>query len=61
MFLADPEFTEDTFFPNRTTIYIAKGTTLPVSPEEKYWASAEYTFPDFLPLDGDLWTRFSYN
>ena len=28
----------------------AKDTTMPVSPKEKYWASVEYTFPDFLPL-----------
>ena len=40
--------------------YIAKGWTLPVSPKEKYWASVEYTFPDFLPMAGDFWTRFSY-
>ncbi len=33
---------------------------MPVSPKEKYWAAVEYTFPDFLPLQGDLWTRFSY-
>ena len=41
-------------------VYIAKGWELPVSPEEKYWASVEYTFPDFLPLQGELWTSFSY-
>jgi hypothetical protein len=41
-------------------VYIAKGWTLPVSPKEKYWASVEYTFPDFLPMAGDFWTRFSY-
>jgi outer membrane receptor protein involved in Fe transport len=33
---------------------------MPVSPKEKYWASVEYTFPDFLPWAGDFWTRFSY-
>jgi outer membrane receptor protein involved in Fe transport len=60
VFLGNPEFTEDTLYPNTTEIYVAKGTTMPVSPEEKYWASVEYTFPDFLPLQGDLWTRFSY-
>ncbi len=59
-FLASPEFTEDTFVPNTDEVYIAKGTTMPVSPKEKYWAAVEYTFPDFLPLQGDLWTRFSY-
>ena len=59
-FLANPEFTEDTLVPNSDVVYIAKGWTLPVSPEEKYWASVEYTFPDFLPMQGDLWTSFSY-
>ena len=54
-FLASPEFTEDTFVTRtRTTIYIAEGTTMPISPKEKYWAAVEYTFPDFLPLQGDL-------
>jgi Outer membrane receptor proteins, mostly Fe transport len=62
-FLASPEFTEGTFVPNSDPpeVYIPKGATLPVSPKEKYWAAVEYTFPDFLPLAGDLWTRFSYN
>ncbi len=60
VFLASPEFTQDTLVPNSDEIYIAKNTTLPVSPKEKYWASVEYTFPDFLPLQGDFWTRFSY-
>jgi iron complex outermembrane recepter protein len=59
-FLASPEFTESTLIPNTQDVYIAKGTTLPVSPKEKYWAAVEYTFPDFLPLAGDFWTRFSY-
>lgn len=59
-FLASPEFTEDTFVPNTDEVFIAKGTTMPVSPKEKYWAAVEYTFPDFLPMTGDLWTRFSY-
>ena len=26
---------------------------MPISPKEKYWAAVEYTFPDFLPLQGD--------
>ena len=46
--------------PNTDEVYIAEGTTMPVSPKEKYWAAVEYTFPDFLPLQGDFWTRFSY-
>ncbi len=60
-FLASPEFTEDTFYPNTTDIFIENGTTMPISPKEKYWAAVEYTFPDFLPTAGDFWTRFSYS
>jgi outer membrane receptor protein involved in Fe transport len=62
-FLASPEFTQDTLVPNSDPpeVYIPKGSPLPVSPKEKYWASIEYTFPDFLPLAGDVWTRLSYN
>jgi iron complex outermembrane recepter protein len=60
-FLADPEFTEDTLVPNSTEVYIAKGSTLPDSPKQKYWASVEYTLPHFLPAAGDFWTRFSYS
>ncbi len=61
VFLASPEFTEDTWFRTRTRCTSPKGWTMPISPKEKYWASVEYTFPDFLPLQGDLWTRFSYS
>jgi len=60
-FIASPEFTEDTLVPNSTEVYIARGTTLPVSPKEKYWGSVEYTFPDFIPLAGDFWASFSYS
>ncbi len=60
-FLASPEFTEDTFVPFTDEVYIADGTTMPVSPKEKYWASVDYTFPDFVPMNGDLWARFSYS
>jgi outer membrane receptor protein involved in Fe transport len=61
IFLADPEFTEDSLVPNSNEVWIAAGTTMPVSVKEKYWASVDYTFPDFLPWRGDLWTRFSYS
>jgi outer membrane receptor protein involved in Fe transport len=57
--LADPEFTETTVLPDETVI--EPGTSLPLSPERKYWVSAEYTIPNFLAWDGDLWTRWSYN
>ncbi len=60
-FLASPEFTEDTLVPNSDEVWIAEGWTLPVSPKEKYWASVEYTFPKFLPTQGDFWTSFSYS
>lgn len=60
-FLADPEFSEDTVIPTSGLVYIAKGTTLPVSPEEKYWASIEYEFPKFGSLGGNFWTLFSYS
>jgi outer membrane receptor protein involved in Fe transport len=60
-FLASPEYTTDTFVPNTDEVFIAEGWTMPISPKEKYWASVEYTFPDFLPLQGDFWTRLSYN
>ena len=59
-FLASPEFTEDTFVPNTDEVYIADGTTMPVSPKEKYFVAVEYNFPKFLPVQGNVWTRFSY-
>jgi hypothetical protein len=60
VFLGSPEYTETTFVPNTDEVFIAKGWTMPISPKEKYWAAVEYTFPDFLPMQGDFWTRFSY-
>ncbi len=62
VFLASPEFTENTYVPNShpREVYIAKGWTMPVSPKEKYWAAVEYTFPHVLPIRGNFWTRFSY-
>jgi len=62
-FFADPEFTEDTLVPNSDPpeVYIPKGSMLPNSPKEKYWASVDYKFPRFLPTPGDFWTRFSYS
>ena len=61
--LADPEFTEETLLPGEDPEdpHIVKGTPLPLSPERKYWVSAEYTLPNFMSWDGDLWTRWSYN
>jgi len=59
VFRADPEFTEDTVYPDDSIL--PSGTTMPISPEEKYWASLNYTFPDFIPANGNLWTRFAYS
>ena len=61
--LADPEFTEETLLPGEEPEdpHIVPGTPLPLSPERKYWVSAEYTLPNFMAWDGDLWTRWSYN
>ena len=58
-FFADPEFTEDTFFPNGE-LAIGKGLPMPISPDRKYWLAAGYTFPKFTNLSGDFWTRASY-
>jgi len=59
VFLASPEFTEDTLVPNSDEVYIAKGSTMPVSPKEKYWAAVEYNFPDV--GRGHFFTRFNYS
>ena len=59
-FLADPEFSEETVYPDGGSA-IAEGTVMPVSPEEKYWLAAEYQFPNFMNLSGNLWTRASYS
>ena len=61
-FFADPEFSEDTVYPDpEEGVAIPAGTTMPVSPEEKYWIALDYTLPNFLDLDGKTWTRFSYS
>jgi len=66
-FLADPEFSEDTFTPEQdpndpeTVPEIAAGTVMPVSPDRKYWLSAEYIVPNVLGMQGDFWTRISYS
>jgi iron complex outermembrane recepter protein len=61
-FLANPEFSEDTVYPDpEEGVAIPSGTTMPVSPEEKYWIALDYTLPNFLDLAGKTWTRFSYS
>jgi len=59
-FLADPEFSEDTFYPDGD-LAIEEGTVMPVSPEEKYWVSASYNFPNLFGTQGDFWTRISWS
>jgi outer membrane receptor protein involved in Fe transport len=61
-FFADPEFSEETVYPDpEEGVYIPAGTVMPVSPEEKYWIAVDYTLPNFMDLDGKTWTRFSYS
>jgi outer membrane receptor protein involved in Fe transport len=59
-FFADPEFSEETIYPDGG-LAIPAGTVMPISPEQKFWASAEYTLPNFMGWDGNLWTRLSYS
>lgn len=63
LFFADPEFTEETNYPDVEDdgTAIPAGTPMPISPEEKYWVAVDYRMPNFMDLDGDLWTRFSYS
>ena len=59
VFLAEPEFTEPTVYPNGDVLLA--GSPMPASPQEKYWAAAEYTIPHFMALNGDTWIRMSYS
>jgi outer membrane receptor protein involved in Fe transport len=59
-FIADPEFSEDTFYPDGD-LAIEAGTTMPISPEEKYWVGLGYTFPNLGGSQGDLWTRLAWS
>jgi outer membrane receptor protein involved in Fe transport len=60
VFLADPEFSEDTFAPDGD-LEIPAGTPMPNSPEEKYWVAVDYTFPNLFGSQGDLWTRVAWS
>jgi iron complex outermembrane receptor protein len=68
-FLADPEFTEATFYPRYDPadpdpdLTIPAGSKLPISPDQKYYVSAEYTVPQFFSSNGDAYARiaWSYN
>ena len=59
-FFADLEFSEETIYPDGG-LAIPAGTVMPISPERKYWAAVEYMVPNFMNLDGNLWTRLSYS
>ncbi len=59
VFAADPQFTEQTTYPDGTVI--EDGMVMPVSPDRKYWLAAEYKFPRFLPWNGDFSMRMSYS
>jgi outer membrane receptor protein involved in Fe transport len=59
-FLADPVFSEDTFYPDGD-LAIESGTVMPVSPKEKYWLSAEYQLPNLFGVQGKFWTRLSWS
>ena len=59
-FFADPEFSEETIYPDGD-LAIPAGTVMPISPERKYWVAVDYTLPNFMNLEGNLWTRLSYS
>ena len=58
-FLADPEFTDSTTFPDGDVL--RKGSPMPASAKQKYWVSTEYNVPGFMGLNGDSWVRWSYS
>lgn len=51
LFLADAEFSDDYTFPDGDELLA--GMPMPGSPDEKAWASVNYTVPDV--LGGDMW------
>ncbi|MDE0419376.1 MAG: TonB-dependent receptor [Gammaproteobacteria bacterium] len=55
VFLADPEFNSE--FTLLSGEQITDGTTMPISPEFKYYFAVEYTFWNWRDL-GDLWVRY---
>jgi outer membrane receptor protein involved in Fe transport len=63
-FLADPEFSEKTVYPDPDPDEgdaIPAGTVMPISPDRKYFVAAEYNVPHVLDSSGDLWGRISYS
>ena len=55
VFLADPEFNSE--FTLLSGEQITDGTTMPISPEFKYYFAVEYTFWNWNNI-GDLWVRY---
>jgi iron complex outermembrane receptor protein len=66
-FLADPEFSETTYYPRFDPndpdpfFTIPKGSKLPISPDQKYYVSAEYNIPQFLGTNGKAFARVSWS
>ena len=59
MTLTNPEFTES--FTEIDGDVVPKGTTMPISPEQVFWAAVEYDFDQWHPFGGDLWVRYDQN
>ena len=55
LFYAEPEFSSEYTLIGGDVV--TEGTTMPISPEFKYWLAVEYTFWEFMNL-GDLWFRY---
>jgi outer membrane receptor protein involved in Fe transport len=66
-FLADPEFTETTYYPRYDPadpdpfFTIPAGSKLPISPDRKYFVSASYDFPQFFGTNGKAYARVSWS
>lgn len=66
LFLADAEYTADTFRPCtgndpddcEPTLWIEDGQDMPGSPDTKAWAAVEYTKPGAWGLGGEMWFRY---
>lgn len=59
VFVADPEFSETTLYPDGDVL--EEGSELPVSPKRKYFVAAEYEIPNFRASNGSLWARMQYS
>jgi iron complex outermembrane recepter protein len=55
-YLADAEFAET--FVTQDDDTIPEGTSMPHSPEQKFWAAVQYTVPELDLVNGDLWLRY---